>query len=131
MKDLGVAHYFLGMEIIREPQDLTDVSSPLNPATRLKLDEGELFPNPTFYHMLLAVRCLRYLLMDPDLGTFIPSNSFFDLIAFCDIDWGRCPNTGCSIGGYYITLGGSPISWKSKKESLVSLSSVEAEYRSM
>lgn len=69
--------------------------------------------------------------MDPDLGTFIPSNSFFDLIAFCDIDWGRCPNTGCSIGGYYITLGGSPISWKSKKESLVSLSSVEAEYRSM
>lgn len=34
--------------------DLTDVSSPLNPATRLKLDEGELFPNPTFYHMLLG-----------------------------------------------------------------------------
>ena len=39
--------------------------------------------------------------------------------------------TRCSLSSYIILLGSSPVSWKTKKQNIVSASSVESEYRSM
>lgn len=48
-----------------------------------------------------------------------------------NLDWLGCPYTRRSRTCYILMLGGAPISWKIKKQLVVSRSSVEADYRAM
>nr|XP_018632447.1 secreted RxLR effector protein 161-like [Nicotiana tomentosiformis] len=86
---------------------------------------------PCFSHYSVALRVLRYLRTDPSQGIFLSADPSFDLIAFCDADWAVCRDSRRSVSGFFITLGRAPISWKSKKQITISLSSAEEEYRSM
>ena len=45
-----------------------------------------------------------------------------------DSDWAGCPMTYRSTTGWVFFLAGGPVSWLSKKQSCVALSSTEAEY---
>ena len=81
--------------------------------------------------MAVTNRVLRYIKGSSDCGIFLQAKANLQLSAFCDSDWGACPITRRSLTGYLVTLGGSPISWKTKKQTTVSRSSAEAEYRSM
>ena len=45
-----------------------------------------------------------------------------------DASWADCPFTRWSVTGYVIYLNGRPICWCTQKQSLVALSSLEAEY---
>ncbi|GJT04309.1 cysteine-rich receptor-like protein kinase 8 [Tanacetum coccineum] len=74
---------------------------------------------------------LRYLLNAPSQGILLAHKSAVQLTAYCDSDWASCLMTRRSTTGYCILLGQSPVSWKSKKQGVVSRSSAEAEYRAM
>ncbi|KAM2531947.1 hypothetical protein PS1_000623 [Malus domestica] len=76
-------------------------------------------------------RLLRYLKGAPRQGLLFPSNGSLILIGYYDANWARCPITRRSVTGYCIFLGGVLMSWKTKKQSTVSRSSIEAEDRAM
>ncbi|XP_028788213.1 dehydration-responsive element-binding protein 1C [Neltuma alba] len=77
------------------------------------------------------MRVVRYLKGCPGLGIKIVANKDAQLECYVDADWGTCPDTRRSVTGYVVKFGGSPISWKSKKQNTISKSSTEAEYRAL
>ncbi|XP_071708557.1 uncharacterized mitochondrial protein AtMg00240-like [Rutidosis leptorrhynchoides] len=88
---------------------------------------SQFFGNPRRNHMDAALRVLRYLKTTLGQGMSFPSTGNLTLKAYCDASWLSCPNTKRSCTGYYISLGDASISWRTKKQSLVSRSSAESE----
>lgn len=86
---------------------------------------------PRRSHLNLALRILRYLKKSPGKGISFSRSEFFKLSAFVDADWGKCLSSRRSVTGYCLFLGNCLISWKSKKQTTVSRSSAESEYRAM
>lgn len=74
---------------------------------------------------------MRYVKREPGLGILLSSKSSNNLSVYCDADWAAYPNTRRSISGFIVKHGETLLSWKSKKQNVVSRSSAEAEYRSM
>ncbi|KAJ0568794.1 putative RNA-directed DNA polymerase [Helianthus annuus] len=87
--------------------------------------------DPRANHMEAAMRVLRYLKGTPGQGILLSKGGGTNLVGYTDSDWLGCPDTRRSRSGYLLLLGGSPVSWKSKKQTVVSRSSAEAEYRAM
>lgn len=86
---------------------------------------------PRSSHYVAVLRILRYLRGTAKRSLFLPSTSTLVLRAYSDADYGGCPDTRRSTTGYCLFLGDSLISWKSKKQDVVSRSSAESEYRAM
>ncbi|KAL0453131.1 UNVERIFIED_CONTAM: Retrovirus-related Pol polyprotein from transposon RE1 [Sesamum latifolium] len=87
--------------------------------------------SPRAIHMEAALHLVRYLKSCPESGLFFPVSTPFTLTGYCDADWASCVDSRHSLMGYCIFLGGSLISWKTKKHTTVARSTAEAEYRSL
>ena len=82
---------------------------------------------PRQRHLQSGNRVLRYLSGTLDYGIFYGEGCV--LSAWCDSDWAGDPDSRRSTTGCVFSLGTGAISWSSKRQPTVALSSTEAEYR--
>ena len=85
--------------------------------------------NPGPAHWQAAKHVLRYLRGTIDHSIiYQPSDSPEPFITYSDADHGGNPDNGKSTGGYVVKIGSGAVSWSSKLQSLVALSTTEAEH---
>ncbi|GMI74888.1 cysteine-rich RLK (RECEPTOR-like protein kinase) 8 [Hibiscus trionum] len=82
-------------------------------------------------HWRAVKRILRYLKGTISHGLCYKAAGGFQLICYSDADWAASIEDRRSTTGYCVYLGHNPIAWCSKKQSVVSRSTSEAEYRSL
>ena len=83
--------------------------------------------NPTPEHMTAVKHILRYLKATIDMQLTY-SGDLSNLEGYTDADWAGCAATARSTSGYVFNIGSGAISWCSKRQGTVALSTCEAEY---
>ncbi|RVW19222.1 uncharacterized mitochondrial protein AtMg00810-like [Vitis vinifera] len=182
MFDLGMMHYFLGIEVVQsdtgifisqkkyvqeilnrfQMKDCNLVSTPTQFGLKLNKDHGgkkvdsiiykqivgslmyltatrpdimhsvslisRYMENPTELHFLAAKKICCYLQGTKDFGLFYKKGKRSDLIGFTDSDYAGDQDNRRSTSGYVFMLGTGAVSWSSKKQLIVTLSTTEAEF---
>ncbi|GAU46965.1 hypothetical protein TSUD_143070 [Trifolium subterraneum] len=152
MTDLGKLPYFLGIDTYRHRLKLeVEESSETVDSTMFRQLLGSLrylcqtrpdiiyavgyvsrfMSNPLKSHLLAAKRILRYINGTIHYGVLYPyarDSSKLELNGFSDADWCGDKVDRRSTSGYVFKFQNAPVSWCSKKQSVIALSSCEAEY---
>lgn len=185
MTDMGLLHYFLGIEVRQEEkgikisqqryaQNLIDkfnmrqcipANTPMEFGLKLSKNckdecvDGSLYrslvgslvyltatrpdmvfavsmisrfmESPKSSHWEAGKRILKYVKGTIDHGITYSRTSNFKLTGYSDSDFGGNLDDGRSTAGYIFNMGSGAVSWQSKKQSVVALSSAEAEYMSL
>jgi hypothetical protein len=83
---------------------------------------------PTAHHMNMAKTLLRYLAHTSHYSLFYPATAGrFDLVAYSDADWAGAHDSR-STSGVLTLVNGTALTWLSRKQPLVAMSTAEAEY---
>jgi hypothetical protein len=83
---------------------------------------------PRHVHLVVAKHVMRYLKGTLDCGLSYDGDHDFTLSGYTNSDWARSVSDRKSISGCSFSLGSSMISWQSRKQSNIALSTAEAEY---
>ena len=84
---------------------------------------------PQSAHMDALLRVIRYFNGIAGHGVLIKSNGHLETQVYTDADWAGDKGNRRSTSGYFTLVGGNLVSWRSKKQKVVALSSAEAEFR--
>ncbi|CAI7760569.1 unnamed protein product [Closterium sp. NIES-54] len=88
---------------------------------------------PKAFHLQATKRVVRYLKGCVKSGIFYPAHSkpHVELVGFSDADYAGDSADRKSHTGYVYCLNGAAISWQSKRQPVVALSTIESEYISL
>jgi hypothetical protein len=95
--------------------------------------------NPKQSHAIAVKTIVRYLAATADKGTIVTPTGCLNFELYADADFAGLyrrepneePSSARSRTGYVLSLGGFPVIWKSKLQTEISLSTLEAEYSSL
>ena len=89
---------------------------------------SQFLTDPRHVNLVAAKNVLRYLKGTVEYGLNYDGNQKINLHGYVDSDWlGRATDRKSTLGGYF-SLGSNRISWFSRKQLSVALSTTEAEY---
>jgi transposase InsO family protein len=83
---------------------------------------------PLTVHLTAAKRVLRYLKTTRTAKLYYSADGVTELHGYTDADWAGDSADRKSQGGYTFIMGGAAVSWQSRKQPLIALSTLEAEY---
>eukprot|EP00253_Pinus_taeda_P035347 PITA_35347 len=141
MTDLRLLHYCLGVEVwqtenhifLSQSKQLVGSLIYLT-ATRPDISFAVSYISrfmsaPKVDHWIAAKRVLRYVRGTSNYGLLYTRSSDPILSGYTDSDWTGSVDDRKSTAGYVFSLGSGAVTWTSKKQQAVALSSTEAEYR--
>jgi hypothetical protein len=83
---------------------------------------------PKDCHLRAVKGIMRYLVLTPNLGLWYPKGSHFELLGYSDADYASYKVDEKSTSGTCQFLEWSLLSWSSKKQNSIALSTAEEEY---
>jgi hypothetical protein len=92
---------------------------------------SQFMEKPLEIHWNATKEVLRYLKGTLDYGIKYTDASDVELTSYLDFDWAGNTDDQRSTTGYAFGIGSGVVSWSSKKKPIVSLSSLEFEYKAL
>jgi hypothetical protein len=89
---------------------------------------SQFLVEPRHFHLVAAKHVMRYLKGTLDCGISYDGDHDFRLSGYTDSDWAESVSDRKSTSGFCFSLGSTMISWQSRKQSRIALSTTEAEY---
>lgn len=86
---------------------------------------------PRVSHYQALLHTIQYITTTVNQGNLMNGSVELTIQAFSDSDRASCTDIRRFLTGYLVLLGNSTVSWKFKKQSTVSRSSFEDEYRAI
>ncbi|KAJ8624212.1 hypothetical protein MRB53_032742 [Persea americana] len=132
MTDLGLMRYFLGIEVVQGAAGnfLYQKKYMLEILDKFEMKGCNSVGTPSSQDLMLTQKCsgkkVDATLYKQIVGSLMGVKS--GLFGFSDSDYAGDPNDPKSTSGYVFLMGSAAVSWSSKKQPIVTLSTTEAEF---